>query len=58
MDLEDKLQKLDDAAEHIGRAYDILHDMDLHDEANVLLNLLEEIGNTMGLLEAELDEEA
>ena len=57
MDLDEKLTQLDTAAEHIGRAYDILHDLGFHDLANVLLDTMEEIGNEMGNIEADLDEQ-
>ena len=57
MDLDEKLTQLDTAAEHIGRAYDTLFELGYTEQANVLLEMLDDIGNEMGNLEAELDEQ-
>ena len=54
--LDDKLAELDTAAEHIGRGYDILCNLGYTDLANVLLNLLDEVGCEMASIESELDE--
>lgn len=57
IDIETKLARLDDAVAHIGRGYDILHDLGYTEQANLLLEMLDDIGNEMGNLEAELDEQ-
>jgi hypothetical protein len=56
MDLDERLTQLDTAAEHIGRAYDILHELGYTGLGNALLELLDEVGCEMGDIEEELDE--
>ena len=55
--LEDKLERLDTAALHIGRAYDTLFALGYTGLGNALLELLDEVSEEMGNLEAELDEQ-
>ena len=57
IDIETKLARLDDVAAHIGRGYDILHDLGYREQADILLEMIDELGNEMGNLEAELDEQ-
>ena len=57
MTLEDKIDRLERAGEHIGSAYNILWALGYQDYANTLLELLDEIEADIAILDVELEEQ-
>ena len=55
--LEDKLQDLDTAAEHLGRAYDLLWACGYRGLANAVLELIDETSEELADIEMDLDEQ-
>ena len=55
--LEDKLTQLDAAAEHLGRAYEILNRLGYIGLSNTLLELSDEISDECAQIEMTIDEE-